>query len=273
MQLAANYIREALNGTASRWQVHHLNDQDAAEGGHAFRVLQTYEAWFTRDQHDFGLQMLEMVRLLGLFDRPVRREVFFRLFDAKHVCDLNKQLAGQDEHRLNRVLTKLRDLDLVQASAEPNSPIDCHPLVRQYFAKCLLDFSKAANRAMHSFVFTQLQRLAPELPENAKENAVLVQAVRHGRLAGKYAAALALYEKRINHSTSSFVWLRLGQYSDVINCMGNFVRRFPDVPLPVLDKADQRLVMNQMGCALHGGRTAARRSQSPGKKCSDHSRG
>ena len=92
--------------------------------------------------------------------------------------------------------------------------------------------------------------MAPERAENAKENSVLFQAVRHGVLAGKYQDALRLYETRINHNTATFVWLHLGQYSDVINCMAHFLLHFPDIPLGALDKREQRLVMNQLGCAL-----------------------
>ncbi len=253
VQLSAHYIREALDGNASRWQEQCLAEQDEAEGGHAFRVLKSYETWFSRDQDEkqgIGVQLLEMVSLLGLFDRPVRRDVFFKLYDPQHSCELTKELAGKNETHLRRVLTSLADLGLVQFSPGASPYVDCHPLVRQYFADRLLDFGKAPNRKMHSVVFEELQTLAPELPANARENAVLFQAVRHGVLAGKYQQAVSLYEKRINHSTATYVWLRLGQYSDVINCMSNFIRRFPDVPLGSLDKSDQRLVMNQMGCAL-----------------------
>ncbi|MDA8746290.1 SMEK domain-containing protein, partial [Rubripirellula amarantea] len=253
VQLAARFINEALDGDVTQWQETNLTKQDAAEGGHAFRVLNSYETWFSRDQDEhrgIGSQLLEIVRMLGLFDRPVQRDILFRLFDSDFECELNKTLAGKDETHLRRALAKLSDLGLIQASPGNHSPVDCHPLVRQYFANRLLEFGKSSNRKMHSVVFAELQKLAPELPANARENAILFQAVRHGKLAGKYQKALELYEKRINHSTATFVWLRLGQYSDVINCMGNFVRQFPDSPIPSLEKADQRLVMNQMGCAL-----------------------
>lgn len=253
VQLAARFIHEALDGDVTQWQEANLTQQDEAEGGHAFRVLKSYETWFSRDQDEhrgIGPQLLEMVRMLGLFDRPVQRDILFRLFDSDFECELNKTLAGKDETHLRRALAKLSDLGLIQVSSGKHSLVDCHPLVRQYFASRLLEFGKSSNRKMHSVVFAELQNLAPELPANARENAVLFQAVRHGKLAGKYQQALALYEKRINHSTATYVWLRLGQYSDVINCMGNFVRRFPDDPIPSLEKADQRLVMNQLGCAL-----------------------
>ncbi|MGB7323417.1 MAG: toll/interleukin-1 receptor domain-containing protein [Rubripirellula sp.] len=251
LQLAASYIREALEGDVSRWKEDGLSDQDEADGGHAFRVLHAYESWLSgTNATAASLRMLEMVRLLGLFDRPISKSVFFHLFGSEHSCDLTSNLAVADETTLQRTLSKLVDLGLVLHQADGTQAVDCHPLIRQYFAGTLADFGRSANRKMHAAVYGLLQSMAPDQPENAKENSVLFQAVRHGVLAGKYEAALSLYETRINHNTATFVWLRLGQYSDVINCMGNFTKKFPDVPLPALGKKDQRLVMNQTGCAL-----------------------
>ena len=71
LQLAASYIREALEGDVSRWHDEWLYDQDEADGGHAFRVLQAYESWLSGPTKSHAsLLMHEMIRLIGLFDRP-----------------------------------------------------------------------------------------------------------------------------------------------------------------------------------------------------------
>lgn len=142
IQLAARYIHEALDGDAMRWQHASLMEQDEVEGGHAYRVLKSYENWFIRNQDQrrgIGPHLLEMVRMLGLFDRPVRRDVLFRLFDSDFQCELNKTLAGNDETHLQRSLTKISEIGLIQVSQGNDSLVDCHPLVRQYFANRLLE--------------------------------------------------------------------------------------------------------------------------------------
>ena len=253
LRLAGSYIREALDGDPSPWKEENLVSQDESEGGHAYRILRAYETWLCKPcatQPNTSLQMMELLRLFGLFDRPVRRNLILRLLDQDCQCELTELNVGISESVFRTLVTKLMDLGLVFDVGGTRETLDCHPIIRQYLRQSLGKFSRGAYRKLHTTVFQYLQEIAPELPENSVENAPLFQAVRHGLLAGKYQASLAVYERRINHSSASYVWLRLGQYADVLNCMSHFVRRFPDVPLPALERTEQRLVMNQLGCAL-----------------------
>ena len=85
--------------------------------------MASYENWFA------GRPELSILRILGLFDRPARRDL---MFCASRPCvGLNDQLVGLPENEWRWALARLRQARLVED--ETGGAIDTHPMVREHF--------------------------------------------------------------------------------------------------------------------------------------------
>src|ERR1035441_6566939 len=110
------------------------------QGGHAFRVMGTYEKWFASGGAK-GQRLLAVLRLLGLFDRPAEAGCLAALRRAPDIPGLTGPLMRLTDPQWNLAVNRLAACGLV-AIHKPNSlqpSLDAHPLVREYFAKQLLE--------------------------------------------------------------------------------------------------------------------------------------
>jgi hypothetical protein len=71
LNLLGRYLAKAHRGDIRRRDLVNFEKADAKiQGGHAFKAMAAYEKWFA-DAGEDGLRALAMLRLMGLFDRPV----------------------------------------------------------------------------------------------------------------------------------------------------------------------------------------------------------
>jgi len=142
LTLLGSYLCDAHEGDIRKRDLVKLEEADAEEqGGHAFRVMEAYERAF-ENEGDKGRRALAILRLLGLFDRPMTADCFGALLQPPAISDLTDPLIGITEAQRNIAIKRLEDAKLVTVNRaetllHPSSftlptSIDAHPLLREY---------------------------------------------------------------------------------------------------------------------------------------------
>ncbi len=131
LTLLGNYLRVTHNGDIaySKKVDSLLGDSDQA--GHAHRVMRSYEVWLGK-----GIEVA-FLRLLSLFDRPVAMEEIQSLLAAPVIDGLTDKLRPLSKSQLLGAVDRLRAVGLLATERSPQARVDCHPLVRSYFAEQL----------------------------------------------------------------------------------------------------------------------------------------
>ena len=101
--------------------------------GHAFKAIEAYERWLD-GAGDGGKRQLAILRLLGLFDRPAPNACLDALRAEPPITGLTDGLVGLTPREWALALNRLREINLVAVQGEA---VDCHPLIREYFAEQL----------------------------------------------------------------------------------------------------------------------------------------
>ncbi len=247
--LASSFVREALDGDVRLWNNVFLTNEESAIGSHAQRVVAAYGKWLAEGEKT-SRRSLQCLRLLGLFDRPIEFELIERLAAEADAPSFLGDLKDASRIELRQAVSRLCDLGLVSEYGAVPKRIDCHPLIREYFAKRLsLDHSLEIQK-MHRIVSRHFELLADTNPHASEATGWLFQAVRHACLASDFRHGLEIYSSKINKNTATFIWLNKGQHVDVVNCMQYFFETFPSRIKKRLTKSEQRVVYNQAGCTL-----------------------
>jgi tetratricopeptide (TPR) repeat protein len=156
----------------------------------------------------------ELLRLLGLFDRPATPDQIRSLRSPPVMPGLTERLVRISEAEWLRLLDRLRRVKLL-AEEDRHAPetLDAHPLVREHFRDRLRAERPDAWRAGNSRLFEHLQRRAPRYPETLEEMAPLLAAVIHGCEAGRHQEALDLHYERVQRrGNTNFITTALGAF-------------------------------------------------------------
>lgn len=220
------------------------------QGRSAFKVMIAYERWL----HSGGPERqreLAVLRLTGLFDRPMAKGCLQALRAEPAIPGLTDALVTLTEQQWNIAVTRLSEVELLSDSADA---IDAHPLIREYFAAQLKREQPAAFQAAHSRLFDYLCENTPHRPDGIDGLAPLYEAVTHGCLAGRHQEACdKVYSDRILRGT----WIG-GNYSTFkLGAIGAdlaAVAAFFDAPWrqvsPNLTEADQAWLLNEAAFGL-----------------------
>ena len=213
LSLLGTYLVKAYDGEIRPLPEIELDVADeVAQGGHAWRVIAAYEDWL-------GEREVSVLRLMGLFDRPVEPEALAVLRAAPVVENLNDGLVDVDDRDWNIALSNLRDLGLLAKeggeapsrakrvrpplpgkSSGPskssdgervgvrgqNPPLDAHPLVRAYFGHQLEHRHPSAWQAGHERLYEHFKNAAPELPDTPRRDDAALRR-RRPRVPGRQA--------------------------------------------------------------------------------------
>lgn len=228
LQLLGSWLRDAHAGDIRQRQLVRLEEADAEEqGGHAFRVMAAYEASFEREG-DAGRRALALLRLLGLFDRPVTADCFDALLQPPAIAGLTDPLLGLSTPPLNKTLSRLESARLLTVHRDAGSgrqlSLDAHPLLREYFARQLREQQPEAWRAAHGRLFEHLCASTKEGDQPTLEDLQpLYQAVAHGCLAGlQQRACDEVYYARINRLQEGFSAKKLGAFGSDLGAVACF---------------------------------------------------
>ncbi len=242
LTLLGSYLEDVAEGDIQRRKEIGPLLVDERQGGHARRVMEAYEPWL-------GKPDVAILRMIGLFDRPVGQEEIAALRADPPIVGLTDALVGVDKGAWNKAVARLRNARLL--SVEEDKKLDAHPLVRQHFGERLKQEQPAAWREGHRRLYEHLKATAKELPETLEEMAPLYAAVVHGCAAGKNQEALdEVYWKRILRREAHFSWHQLGAFGSEVAVLSAFFAPPWEQLAPGLSEADQAFVLNDSGFAL-----------------------
>jgi hypothetical protein len=208
-----------------RVEIPKLMIEETREGAHASRVIAAYERVFA------GKPELAILRALGYFDRRAESEAL-RLVRPK-IDYRQYQAALKRLHAARLILTK-----------DPSQPIDCHPLVREYFAG-------QVTPEGHARLYEHYKKQAPHRPDTLEEMTPLFYAVYHGCRASQHQATLKeVYRGRILRGNEFYLWKKLGAFGTNLSLLANFFEIPWTQPATTLSPADQSWVIGESGLAL-----------------------
>src|SRR5262249_31265766 len=130
--------------------------------GHAFKATEAYERWFAAGDAEARRQ-LSVLRLLGLFDRPASADCLAVLRGGTAIAGLTDDWVAARDKDWRIALGRLQEINLVAVSDE--GAVDCHPLLREYFATRLKVNDPEAFRAAHGRLFDHLCATTPRRPD------------------------------------------------------------------------------------------------------------
>ncbi len=141
LSLVGQYLRllaEGQDGDIRQRDKMKLADADkeykndaTREYGHAFKAIEAYETWFAAADTEAKRQ-LALLQMLGLFDRPAPADCLTALRDGKPIPGLTDDWAHTAAKDWKLALGRLQEVHLISVSEE--DAVDCHPLIREYFA-------------------------------------------------------------------------------------------------------------------------------------------
>ncbi|MCP4419696.1 MAG: hypothetical protein GY805_24050, partial [Chloroflexi bacterium] len=140
LNLLGSYLAVVHKGEIrKRDLIGHLTE-DIEKGGHARRVMVSYESWLK------GTPELNILFLMGLFDRPANEGAIIALRAEPAIAGLTDKLQNLSAAKWSFAIKHLRDLRLLAAEDERPNTLDCHPLVREHFGERLQEKNKNAWR-------------------------------------------------------------------------------------------------------------------------------
>ncbi len=263
--LIGSYLDEVWRGDVKRDREVVLLDQDRESGGVASRILESLEAWLSGktlastdlssiqrgESEKVGQRMLGVLRLLGLFNRPVEIELFDALREQAPIVGLTDVLVGISKADWNRTLSRLRKLRIVSGI----DVLDVHPLVREYFARETQEkFSEGALEA-HNRLFQHLIG-PPEYPDDLVSMKPLRDAIEHGCKAGRYEEALDVYRRRIQREPKAYASRALGAIGSTLAALSSFFVEPWRRVVPELSETDRAYLLCEAAALLRAmGRT------------------
>jgi hypothetical protein len=142
LTLLGRYLKVVHGGDIrKRKEIPHVLDEQK-QGAHARRVMESYERWLE------GKPELDVLRLMGLFDRPAESGALEALRSEPAIEGLTENIQKLSEADWKYAVDNLQELRLLacpstvgldrtsQPSAQDES-LDCHPLLREHFGEQL----------------------------------------------------------------------------------------------------------------------------------------
>ena len=223
VSLLGNLLHRRYGGDIHKCnRIHELLDSESVDqdSRQAFKVMQAYERWFSSEQQ-YSAE-LALLRLLGLFDHPIEKMVL-QILQQEQIPQLTQ---GINPNAWHGAIAALRDDHhlLAQANDPQDDQLDCHPLIRAYFAHQLKNQKPDAWQAAHSKLYDYYKNLpSKHQPDSLEEMQPLFRAVAHGCAAGLHQQALdEVYYPRIRRSGEAYLVKQLGAFSDDLATVAHF---------------------------------------------------
>lgn len=245
LNLLGGFLRDAHGGDVRRRDLVRFEEADAeVQGGHAFKTMEAYERWFAREGGK-GMRLLDVLHLLGLFDRPAAGELLAVLRRPPAIPGLTEAIVGLSDAQWNLAVARLAECRLVAADG---GALDAHPLVREHFGRRLRERNPTAWKAAHGRLFDHLKNSTERWPDTLEGLQPLYQAVVHGCQAGRYEEArTGVYRDRILRGAGSggfYSVIELGAFGADLAAVACFF----DLPWirvsPALDERGQGWLLN-----------------------------
>jgi serine/threonine protein kinase len=219
LTLLGSYLTDAYHGDIRfRKKVSERLAHDVRQGAHARKVMESYQTWFGEGPE------LSVLRILGLFDRPVDEKAIGALLKPLAIQGLTESLTDLSPIEWQTILARLRRARLL-AGEDPHHPgqLDTHPLVREYFGEQLCNQRTEAWKECNRRLFYYYRANAPPLPDSFREMEPLFLASICGCNAGLFREALhEVYIPRIQRGDAYFAANVLGARGALLSVLAHF---------------------------------------------------
>ncbi|MFZ0709603.1 MAG: protein kinase [Terrimicrobiaceae bacterium] len=261
LTLLGSYLTDAHDGDIRRRnEVSERLTHDVRHGVHARKVMESYQTWFGEGPE------LSVLRMLGLFDRPVDEKVLGTLLKLPAIRGLTESLTDLSQNEWRTILSRLRRARLL-AGEDPQNPghLDTHPLIREYYGEQLRSQGTDAWKECNRRLFYYYRTLAPQLPGSFREMEPLFLAVICGCNAGLFHEALHdVYIPRIQRGNAFFASNILGARGALLLVLVHFFKHGrwgslveKGVAGQSLTAEDQLFILMQTGLSLAATRGGA----------------
>lgn len=226
-------------------QIPDLNVPES-EGKHPRRMIAAFEQKFGEGPE------LEVLRLLGLFDRPADGASLAALRKTPKIPGLTDHIGEDAEAAWLRAVQKLRKLKLIaEESHHDPDELDAHPLVREHFRQQLQLHHSDVWREANLRLYEHLCVTTKELPDTVEGMAPLFAAVAHGCAAGRHQQGVEeVYWRRIRRGKEFFSTSKLGAFGAELAALAGFFETPWCCPVAGLTEPYQAIVLNQAGFDL-----------------------
>ena len=275
IKLLAVYLRDLPGNHISHAdEIPDIDTREAAAGKHVRRLLVAFARRFGKGGSPsrrptllsavmafFSKRIADspevnLLRLIGLFDRPADRFSLAALRAAPPIRALTDQLETLSDADWLSLIEKLRALSLI-ASASHHAPhqLDAHPLVREHFGQELKQRHPAAWREGNNRLYEHLKATTKMFPETVEEMALLYMAVAHGCEAEKHQETLdEVYWPRISRMSQKgdefFSTRHLGAFAADLTALIGFFDKPWVRPVRHLKTPDKASVLAKAGFDL-----------------------
>ena len=248
------YARDAFGGDVAQASSVDLAGADEQAGGHAFRVIDAYASWLGESDGE-GRRGLAVLRVAGLFDRPVAAGVFEALVTEPAIEGVTEPLVGLAVPGRNVVLSRLERARLVTVEWDGSGRLvgfDAHPLVREFFASRLRAGNPPGWRVAHGRVYEHLCSATVEGPDPSFEAlAPLYQAIVHGCHADRHqGACVDVYWDRICQGNRFYSTHMLGAVAADLGAVACFFSHPWDTVHCDLTPPTRAWLLNEAGTRL-----------------------
>jgi hypothetical protein len=219
LTLLGSYLTDAYNGDIRcRKEVSERLAHDVRLGVHARKVMESYQTWFGEGPE------LSVLRVLGLFDRPVDEKVLETLLKPPAIRGLTEPLMDLSSTEWRTILARLRRATLLAGEDPQNrGHLDMHPLVREYYGEQLRSQRADAWKECNRRLFYYYRTIAPQLPDSLREMEPLFLAVIWGCNAGLFHEVLhEVYIPRIQRGNAFFASNILGARGALLLALVHF---------------------------------------------------
>ena len=218
LNLLTAYLRDVSGHPISHTAT--IPDLDVPEekGKHPRRVMAAFAERFGEGPE------VELLRVLGLFDRPAESDAIAAVRADPPIPDLTAHLQALPAAGWLQLLAMLRAARLLaEESSHRPGDLDAHPRVREHFGAQLQDEYPEAWRAGNNRLYEYFKGAAPDLPDTLEEMAPLFTAVAHGCAAGRHQNALdEVYRRRISRGKEHYSTQKLGAIGADLAALSNF---------------------------------------------------
>jgi tetratricopeptide (TPR) repeat protein len=246
LMLLGTYLSIVYKGDVEKRDRIATLTEEKKYGERARQVMESYEVWL-KDKPE-----LDILRIMGLFDRPAEGGAIELLRAPPHIKGLTTKLKDLSHEDWQFALNNLRKAGLLakEDSCMPDT-LDCHALIREHFGDKLKENNTEAWKEAHNRLYEYYKNQAKEYPDTIEEMSPLYAAVAHGCQAGRYRDAMdEVYWQRIQRRQDFFASKKLGAMGSLLAAISGFFDSRWNQPVTGLTEGDKSFVLSEAGFYL-----------------------